>query len=463
MIGDKPMAYCLAIDIGASGGRHILGEIADGNLVMTEVYRFENGMKELNGSLVWDIDELFENVVKGLEKCKELGKIPATVSIDTWGVDYVLLDEKGKEIPPCYAYRDSRTAGAPEEVYKIIPQTELFKRTGIPKQNYNTVFQLWRDKKSGRLDNASHMLLLPDYLKYKLTGKMASEYTICTTTGLVNADTKNWDDSIIDALGFDRSLFVEISAPCTLLGNLREEIKSRVGFDCLVLHCPAHDTASAVAACPVDDSSVFISSGTWSLVGTENLEAVTDESAMLAGLANEGGINYRYRFLKNIMGMWLFQSIRKELDKKYTYDEMMEMAMASSFTEKIDPTDDLFLAPESMINAVRTYLGKPDLPLGDVLSSIYHSLAQSYDMTVREIENISGKKVKHISIVGGGSRDRYLNRLTREYTGKTVSAGPVECTATGNIISQLMYLDENLSLGDARALVKHSFNIEEVK
>lgn len=463
MIGDKPMAYCLAIDIGASGGRHILGEVKNGMLLMTEVYRFENGMKEQDGSLVWDTAELFENVVKGLEKCKEIGKIPATVSIDTWGVDYVLLDENGEEILPCYAYRDARTFGAPEEVYEIIPQTELFARTGIPKQNYNTIFQLWCDKKSGRLNSASHMLLLPDYLKYKLTGKMASEYTICTTSGLINAESKNWDGEIIDRLGFNRSLFCEISAPCTLLGDLCEEIKSRVGFDCLVLHCPAHDTASAVAACPVDDNSVFISSGTWSLVGTENLEAVTDERTMLAGLANEGGINYRFRFLKNIMGMWLFQSIRKELDKKYTYDEMMEMAMASSFTEKIDPTDDSFLAPESMIEAVRAYLGKPDLPLGDVLSSIYHSLAQSYDKTVREIEDISGKKITHISIVGGGSRDRYLNRLTREYTGKTVSAGPVECTATGNIISQMMYLDKALSLDDARELVKRSFNIEEVE
>ncbi len=450
------MAYCLAIDIGASSGRHLLGEVTDGKLCITEVYRFENGMKEQNGSLVWDVCELFENVVKGLEECKKIGKIPQTVAIDTWGVDYVLLDENGTELLPCIAYRDARTQDVPEEVYKIISRSELYRKTGIPRQNYNTVFQLWCDKKSGKLDSASNMLLMPDYLSYKLTGVMSSEYTICTTTGLINAKTKTWDDEIIEALGFKRSLFGEPCASGTLVGGLKDEIKERVGFDCLVLHCPSHDTASAVAACPIDDNSVFISSGTWSLVGTENLYPVTDERAMEATLSNEGGINYRFRFLKNIMGMWLFQSIRKELDKKYTYDEMMELAMQSSFIEKIDPTDEAFLAPKSMIEAVRGYLNRPNLPLCDVLSCIYHSLADSYDRTVKEIEEISNKTVTHISIVGGGSKDKYLNRLTREYTGKSVSAGPVECTAAGNILSQMMYLDRSFTLSDARNLVKKS-------
>ncbi|MBQ8623101.1 MAG: rhamnulokinase [Oscillospiraceae bacterium] len=453
------MEYCLAIDIGASSGRHLLGEIKDGKLAITEVYRFENGMKEQDDTLVWDVSELFENVLKGLEKCKEIGKIPKTIAIDTWGVDYVLLDKNGCELLPCVAYRDSRTQSAPEEVYKIVSQSRLYSKTGIPKQNYNTIFQLWCDKQSGKLDKASHMLLMPDYLSYKLTGVAQSEYTISTTTGLVNAQTKSWDDEIIDALGFNRLLFCPLCAPATLAGGFSDEVKERLGFDCLVLHCPSHDTASAVAACPVDDESVFISSGTWSLVGTENLYPVTDGRAMNATLSNEGGINYRYRFLKNIMGMWLFQSIRRELDKKYSYDEMMAMAMQSSFDEKIDPTDESFLAPKSMIEAVRNYLGKPDLPLQDVLSCLYHSLAKSYDNTVKEIEQIAGKAVKHISIVGGGSKDSYLNLLTKQYTGKSVSAGPVECTATGNIISQMMYSDKSLTLQNARELVKKSFNI----
>lgn len=456
------MSYCLAIDIGASSGRHIISREVNGRLEMREVYRFENGMKERDGSLTWDTDELFENIVSGLIKCKEEGLVPETVAIDTWGVDYVLLDANGKELLPCVAYRDSRTDGAPEEIYDLIPEEELYRKTGIQRQSYNTVFQLWDDKRSGKMAKASHMLLMPDYLSYKLTGVISQEYTICSTTGLVNAETKQWDMDIIEKLGYKKELFIPLGAPCTLVGGLRDEIKARVGFDCKVVRCPSHDTASAVAACPVDDESVFISSGTWSLVGTENLAPVTTPDAMSAGLSNEGGIGYRFRFLKNIMGMWLFQSIRRELDKKYTYDEMMELAEKSSFKELIDPTHDSFLAPKSMISAVREYLHKPDLPLSDVLSSVYHSLAHSYDMTVKEIERIAGKDIKHISIVGGGSKDRYLNRLTKEYSGKSVSAGPTECTAAGNIISQMMYLDSSLTLEEARKLVSDTYESEKV-
>lgn len=456
------MSYCLAIDIGASSGRHILSREVNGKLEMTEIYRFENGMKERDGYLVWDVDELFNSIVLGLIKCKERGMIPETLAIDTWGVDYVLLDESGNELLPCVAYRDSRTETAPKEIYELISEEELYRKTGIQRQSYNTVFQLWDDKNSGKMAKASHMLLMPDYLSYKLTGVISQEYTICSTTGLVNAETKQWDIDIIEKLGYKKELFLPLSAPCTVVGGLKEEIRSRVGFDCKVVHCPSHDTASAVAACPVDNESVFISSGTWSLVGTENTQAVTTREAMSAGLSNEGGINYRYRFLKNIMGMWLFQSIRRELDKKYTYDEMMELAIKSDFKEKIDPTDDSFLAPKSMIEAVRSYLKKPDLELCDVLSSIYHSLAHSYDITVKEIERISGKSIKHISIVGGGSKDKYLNRLTKEYSKKSVSAGPTECTAAGNVISQMMYLDSSLTLERARELVAKTYESEKV-
>jgi len=457
------MAYCLAIDLGASSGRHLLGEIKDEKLTITEIYRFENAIKEDNGILTWDIDEICENVIKGLERCKELGKIPQTLSIDTWGVDYVLLDEKGKELLPCVAYRDGRTANVPTEIYKLIDKNELYNRTGINEQSYNTIFQLWCDKRSGRMDKAAYMLMMPDYLSYKLTGVVSQEYTICSTTGLLNAESKTWDSEIIEKLGYKKELFTNISKPCTPVGNLNEEIKARVGFDCLVLHCPAHDTASAVAACPTDDNSLFISSGTWSLVGTENTYPVTTRQAMQAGLSNEGGIEYRYRFLKNIMGMWLFQSIKKELNSQYTYDEMMQLAMSSSFKELIDPTDDAFLAPKSMIETVKNWLGKPDLPLADVLNSVYHSLANSYNNTLQEIENISHKEIRHINIVGGGSKDRYLNQLTKHYTQRQVTAGPVECTATGNIISQLFYLDKNMTLEKTRELVKKSFDIAAVE
>lgn len=457
------MSFCLAIDIGASSGRHILGEYKDGKLTCTEIYRFENGFKNENGTLVWDIEALTRSVIEGIKECKTIGKIPDTVAIDTWGVDYVLFDKDGKEILPAVSYRDSRTAGIPEEVFKIISRDELYSRTGIQRQDFNTIYQLYADKKSGKLDKAEKMLMIPEYLSYKLTSVMKNEYTNASTTNLLNAQDKNWDFEIIEKLGLKKSIFGKLSLPGTYIGNFTEEIKEIVGFDSKVVFCPSHDTASAVAACPVDEKSVFISSGTWSLVGTENLYPVTTKEAMEVNLSNEGGIDYRFRFLKNIMGMWLFQSIRKNLDKKYTYDEMMAMAMESDFTEKIDPTDDSFLAPENMIEAIRDYLGKPQLPLGDVLNCVYHSLASSYDKTVKEIERISNKTVDKVSIVGGGCKDKYLNRLTKKYTGKRVTAGPVESTAAGNLISQLMFLNPDLDLIKAREIIIKTFEITEVE
>ena len=451
------MSYCLAIDIGASSGRHLLGEVKNGKLETTEIYRFENGLKKENGALVWDIEALTEHVITGIARCGEMGVPPATVSIDTWGVDYVLFDGDGREILPCYAYRDSRTEGVPEEVFSILPERELYGKTGIQRQNFNTLYQLYADKKAGRLDRATDFLMMPEYLSYRLTGVKTHEYTICSTSNLLNAATKTWDLDVIDTLSLPRTLFGKLLPPATLVGHFTKELRERVGFDAAVVTCPSHDTAAAVAACPLTKGSAFISSGTWSLVGAELTAPVTSEAAMRANLSNEGGIEYRFRFLKNIMGMWLFQSVRRDLEKRYTYDEMMHMAEASSFTELIDPTNAAFLAPDSMIDAVRTYLGKPGLPLGDLLSSIYHSLAASYQKTVAELEEISGKQIDTVAIVGGGCKDDYLNRLTARYTGKRVTAGPVECTATGNILAQLMYLDPTLSLDGARELVKATF------
>ena len=455
--------YYLAIDIGASSGRHILGELKDGRLETTEVYRFENGFKEQDGTLIWDIEKLTRDVVSGIAECKKLGKIPETVSIDTWGVDYVLFDNNGKEILPCVSYRDSRTATAVDEVFAVIPKEELYAKTGIQIQPYNTIFQLWCDKKSGKLEKAARLLMMPEYLSYRLTGVMKNEYTNASTTGLVNAENKTIDKDVCTKLGINADVFGELNLPSTYIGTFTEEIKEKVGFDAKVIFCPSHDTASAVAACPVDENSVFISSGTWSLVGTENLYPVTTPAAMEANFSNEGGINYRFRFLKNIMGMWLFQNIRKNLDKKFTYDEMMQMAMESSYDKLIDPTDDCFLAPENMVEAIRNYLGEPELPIGDVLKSVYISLATSYKNTVEEIERVAGKKVDRVAIVGGGSKDKYLNKLTKEYTGRRVTVGPTEGTAIGNLIAQLMYTNNDIDLTMARKIIINTFDIQEVE
>ena len=451
------MNYHLAIDIGASSGRHILGCLEDGKLKLEEVYRFEEYLKEESGSLVWDIEKLVREVKAGIARCGDIGKIPATIAIDTWGVDYVLLDENRQELLPAFSYRDSRNNAIQPDVAALISQEELYRKTGIQKANFNTLYQLYCDRQSGKLAKARYCLMMPDYLAFQLTGVIKNEYTEATTTNLINAASKTWDDAILKTLGIPRQLFSEPSLPGTEVGDLKG-----FAFDSKVILAPSHDTASAVAACPIDDNGVYISSGTWSLIGTENTEPVLTEAAMKANFTNEGGINYRFRFLKNYMGMWLLQQLRKDLKKQYSYDEMMAMAMQCDRFELIDTNDVSFLAPDSMMAAIRAYLRDDSLPADVLINSVYHSLARAYTDAVSEIESISGKTVDVINIVGGGSKDRYLNRLTAAYTGKKVLAGPVEATATGNLISQLLYSGEVASLEAARELVKQSLDIREV-
>jgi rhamnulokinase len=457
------MRYHLAIDIGASSGRHILASVENGKLELCEVYRFENYIKSEKGTLFWDIEHLVDSVIKGIAKCKEIGKLPETVAIDTWGVDYVLLDKDGKELLPAVAYRDSRTDGIPEKVDEILSRHELYKRNGIQSLNFNTVYQLVCDKESGKLDRAAHLLMMPQYLSYKLSGVMANEYTELTTGALINVKTKDIDNELLEMLGIRTDIFDKVSLPGTALGGFCDEVRERVGFDSTVILVASHDTASAVAACPGGDNSVYISSGTWSLIGTEILSPVLSLEAMESGFTNEGGVGFRYRFLKNYMGMWLFQSIRRDLDKRYSYDEMMEMAKQSRLVGYIDPNAREFVAPESMIDAIRGHLGAPDMTVGEVLAAVYHSLARSYKEAVGVVEKMTGQNVNTINIVGGGCKDSYLNDLTARYTGKRVLAGPIEATAIGNIAVQLMYADSSLSHALVREMIKKSFNIKEVK
>lgn len=456
------MSKHLAIDIGASSGRHILGIFENVKLETKEIYRFENGLTNIGNSLCWDIERLTKEVKNGIKACKEKGFIPDTIAIDTWGVDYVLIDENGKEILPAYAYRDSRTYDIIDEVEGIIPPYELYSATGEQKQYFNTIYQLYCDKKAGRLEKAAHFLMMPAYLSYKLTGIAKNEYTLATTGALVNAKTKEWDMGVIKKLGFPDRLFDKLALPRDYIGNLTKEMQEFAGFDAKVVFAPSHDTASAVAACPLEKDGMYISSGTWSLIGAENTEAILSEKACEFNFANEGGIDYRFRFLKNYMGMWLFQNIRKNINKTLTYDEMMYLAMDSKFVEFIDVNDKSFVAPDDMIEAIRTYLGKPELPLGDVLSSVYHSLAKSYVTAVSEMEEMTGKPVQKINIVGGGCCDKYLNSLTARYTGKPVVAGPREATAIGNLITQAMHSNPQYDLAYMRKVVKNSFDIEEV-
>lgn len=455
------MKYYLAIDIGASSGRHILGHIENGKLKLREIHRFENYITNQNGTLVWDIKHLVSEVKKGIDRCKKIDKIPSTVAIDTWGVDYVLLDENEQEIMPAVSYRDSRTNDVISKVESIISAEELYLKTGIQKQNFNTIYQLYADKLSGKLDNAKHFLMIPAYLSYKLTGVIKNEYTNATTTGMVNAESKLWDNDIIEKLGLPKHLFTELDTPCSVIGNFTKEMQEYAGFDSTVIFAPSHDTASAVAACPIDDNSVYISSGTWSLIGVETLNPIVNIDAQKANFANEGGIDYRFRFLKNYMGMWLFQNVKKNLNNEFSYDDMMHLAMQSKQFEMLDTNAPDFLAPENMIDAIRSYLKDSSLPIDIVINSIYHSLAKSYKDAVCEIEKLADKKIDNIFIVGGGSKDTYLNELTAQYTGKRVVTGLSEATATGNLLSQIMY-DKKISLASAREIVKNSFTINTI-
>ncbi|MEE1186509.1 MAG: rhamnulokinase family protein [Acutalibacteraceae bacterium] len=456
------MQYYLAIDIGASSGRHILGSVQDGKLVLEEIYRFENGFENDNSSLVWNTEKLFNEVREGIKKCGEAGKIPQTVAIDTWGVDYVLLDKNKKEILPAFCYRDSRTESVIPLAEEKLSFKDMYFKTGIQKEKFNTVYQLYADKLSGKLDNAEYFLMMPAYLSFKLTGVIKNEYTNATTGSLVNAQTHNWDTDIITALDLPKRLFGELALPSSEIGSFTKGIKDYVGFDSTVVFAPSHDTASAVAACPMGESDLYISSGTWSLIGTEINTAVISEDSFKANFTNEGGIEYRYRFLKNYMGMWLLQNIRKNINKSLTYDEMMYKAQACENFEYLDVNNENFVAPENMIDAIKNYFGKPDMSLDEVLASVYHSLARTYKYATEEIEKLTGKTINAIHIVGGGCQDKYLNRLTCEYTKKPVTAGPVEATAVGNLIAQLLYNKVCKDLNEARQLVKKSFDILEV-
>ena len=459
--------YFLAVDIGASSGRHMLGHLEKGRLVLEEIYRFENGMKQTKEGLCWDIPALFQEIKTGIRRCGELGKIPVSMGIDTWAVDYVLLDEQDQILGDTFGYRDSRTEGMDEEVYRLIPEKELYQRTGIQKQIFNTVFQLMAVKKAHPeyLEQARTFLMLPDYFHFLLTGEKRSEYTNATSTQLVNAETKDWDDEVISRLGYPREMFLPLSQPGTQVGVFTKEIEKEVGFSCQVVLPATHDTASAVMAVPCqEDHCLYISSGTWSLMGTENKKAICTEESRQKNFTNEGGYDFRYRYLKNIMGLWMIQSVRHEEKDQYSFAQLCEMAdECSDFPSRVFVNAQEFLAPESMTEAVRQYCEKSGQRVpettGELAAVIYQSLAKCYGETVQEIEQLTGEHYDTIHIVGGGANADYLNRLTASQSGRRVLAGPSEATAIGNLMAQMIGKGEFAGLMQARACVAESFPI----
>ena len=459
--------YFLAIDIGASSGRHILGTVENNKIVLEEIYRFWNGMDNIDGSLCWDVDRLFGEILTGMKKCKEIGKIPVSVGIDTWGVDFVLLDKEEKIVGKAVGYRDHRTTGMDQEVYKLISEEDLYARTGIQKAIYNTIYQLMAVKTQHPeyLEQAEALLMIPDYFHYKLCGKKVQEYSEATTSQLLNPYTKDWDDELIELLGFPRKIFQQIQMPGTAIGSLTEAVRKEVGYDCQVVLPPTHDTASAVMAIPSnEENTCYISSGTWSLMGVERNEPDCSKKSKEANFTNEGGYNGKITYLANIMGLWMIQSVRNQLAPDMSYGELCAQASREKISTIVDCQDDSFLSPDDMVEAIKSYCCKTNQQVPETLpelaSVIYNSLAKCYGEKLEEIQKLTGVKYDRINIIGGGSNAVYLNQLTAKYTGTAVHAGPGEATAIGNILAQMLQAGVFTSLQEARRSVADSFAVE---
>ena len=466
----------LAIDIGASSGRHMLGHVSDGKIVLEEVYRFDNSQVRKNGHDCWDIEKLVENVKAGIDAALEKTEI-ASIGLDTWGVDFVLLDGDGALCGDAVAYRDTRTAGADAEIEReVMSFQELYSRIGIQKTSFNTIYQLWALKKEHPelLERAARYLSVPEYINYRLTGNIVHEYTHASTTALLDASKKDWDFDLISKLGLPTRLFGKLEMPGATVGTYR---------GAKVVLPAMHDTASAYLAVPArDDRAVYLSSGTWSLLGVENDKPITTKASCLANFTNEGGAWGRYRYLKNIMGLWMIQSIRRELNgvsyvegregnavkdalkalsdyepgRKYTFDDLSMVARGNPYNVTVDVNDQRFMNPASMIGEVLAAAkeeGPSPATVGELMQCVYRSLAECYAQSIRILSEITGKTYTSLNIVGGGCQDCYLNALTADATGLEVITGPVEGTAIGNLIVQMVVAGEFSDLAEARAAI----------
>ena len=423
------MERFLAIDIGASSGRHIVGWRENGEVRMEEVYRFPNGVTEDRGHLVWDVEALEHHVRTGIEKAKAAYSDLVSLSLDTWGVDYVLL--RGEEpVLPVYAYRDSRTESVIPEVHKIVPFSELYRHTGSQFQPFNSIYQIYADKKAGRLDGVTDLLMIPEYLLYRLCGAKSREYTNATTMGLVNGETGEFDGELVEKLGFPAHLFPKLSRPGTVIGKYE-------GLSCVL--CATHDTGSAVEGIFMDGNEPYISSGTWSLLGVKTPAPKTDIYSEKANYSNEGGVGYN-RYQKNIMGMWLVNELQREICPDTPFPEIVKLAEESKCEALVDANAPEFLSPKSMKAAFDKAAGNVFSSVGDYFRCAYRSLAISYREALWELEENTGKHYDRLYIVGGGAKNGFLNRLTEEATGKKVVALPIEATALGNLKIQMEVL-----------------------
>ena len=482
--------YYLAIDIGASSGRHVLGSVTDGKIELEEVHRFDTVQVRRRGHDCWDIDMIWENILVGLERCREAGKIPETVGIDTWGVDFVLVDGAGKRVGDAVAYRDARTNDVAADVDGNIGLENLYRATGIQRQTFNTVYQLAALSREHpeELEAAERFLMVPEYLNYLLTGNMVNEYTNATTTNLVNARTCTWDAAALEAAEVPERLFGDIAMPGAVVGDFTPEVRQRVGFNARVMLPATHDTGSAFLAVPARDAqAVYLSSGTWSLLGVEHEGPITSDASRFQNFTNEGGYCKRFRFLKNIMGLWMIQSIRRELNgvdyvagkgdgrerakREIGFGELADAARTEqrehpdAVVSHVNVNDDRFLAPESMIDEIKTACRETgqEVPetLGQLMRCVYESLTSCYADSINELSALTGRTYTSINIVGGGCQDTYLNELTAHACGIPVFAGPIEGTSLGNLMVQMIEGGVFANLDEARAAIRSSFDVVE--
>ena len=469
----KPLKM-LAFDFGASSGRAILGIFDVNKLITEELHRFSNDPVNVRGNFYWDILRLFHEIKQGIIKCVNVGhKDIDSIGIDTWGVDYGLLDERGNLLGNPYHYRDTRTDGIMEEVFKIIPKGELYQKTGIQFMKFNTIFQLYSTKLNtpSMLDQAKTLLFIPDLLNYFLTGVKVTEYSIASTSQLLDPQTRTWSDEILDKLELPRQMLTDIVPSGTIIGKLSKTLAQELGIgEVNVVASASHDTASAVTAVPAANRDyVYISSGTWSLMGVEADEPIINEMSSQLAFTNEGGVSNKIRFLKNIMGLWLVQECKRQWNKEgdnCSFAELEKLAReAKPFVSFVDPDDDSFMTPGNMPEKIRAFCKKTNQPVpeskGEVIRCVLQSLALKYRKTVESLEQILGKELPVVHMVGGGIKDTLLCQFTANATGKKVIAGPVEATSIGNLMTQAMALSKINSLQEIRQVVKNSFETTE--
>jgi rhamnulokinase len=443
---NKEMHYYAAIDLGASSGRLILGHLEKGAFAFEEVHRFKNGVKETKDGLVWDVDALFHEIVEGLKKCKALQKIPESIAIDTWGVDYALLDKEGHLIPPVFAYRDGRGEKAAEKVHAVLPFSDLYQKTGIQYEPFNTIYQLYSDHLSGRLEKADDFLMVPAYLSYCLSGKKCHEYCECSTSGLLEPKSKKWNEEVLKKLCLPLPLFQrEPQDPPFILGPLKKEIADEVGFNAQVVMVASHDTASSVVALPSKKPCTFLSSGTWSLLGIELSQPLVSKEGYEANFTNEGGVD-RIRYLKNIMGLWLVQCLQKEYPSASFVTMAEEARKVEGFDYQLAIDDPAYLMPEKVTEVIVQECQKKGYPvpttLGEFAYAIYCSLANDYARALASIKTITGIDNPDLYVVGGGSKNAFLNELIAKKTHKNVILGSSEATSLGNLAMQALALGD---------------------